>query len=714
MNNYLLVIFLLFSVFTGKNQDTNNIQNLRLQLNTSASYLDINPEKAIAEAKKGLILCNENDYYKGSFLGIIGYGYFLKSDIDNALLYTKKSIRYLSKTDSIKQLSKSYSTLGLIYYKTRNYDRAIKIFKICIKNQNKVNDKKGIAVSDMNIGAVYDAKGEYQYAIYYYLKALEYYEQTKNHRNYYSLLIDIGGIYDKMGNYKKALEYNLKAKHFVLKSKSNIDSASFYMNTGIIYKNLDSIDNAYRYYRKALKIAQNIKNDHLFAMLYNNLGNLFFEINKFDSALVYFNNSLAKYTKCNDTAGITLTYINIGKVYLKTENIEKSLIYLEKAKKNAKEYSLKLKLLYVYELQTKIYEKQAKYKKAFIAQTNYYSLRDEIFNIEKQKQIEKIQAKHKIKEKEQKVKILTQKNHIKDLEIKKYQYYKFLFILIIIFLSTLSFIIYNRFKIKKRANTLLEKQKKELDILNKKLNTVNNDLQQTNSNLKELNKTKDKFFSIISHDLKNPLNVLYATTDLLIKNMDSFPTKKISIYLQNMKRSSENLINFLNNLLEWAQMQTGKINVVKENFDLFDIVEQNLLIQIDVAHYKEIEISSEIKKNTIVYGDKEMISTVIRNLLSNAIKFTNRKGKITISAKEHNKIVTVSIADTGIGISDDEIKNLFNAGIIHKKQGTENEKGTGLGLILCKEFIERNNGKLTIKSNVNKGSIFSFTLNTSL
>ena len=137
-------------------------------------------------------------------------------------------------------------------------------------------------------------------------------------------------------------------------------------------------------------------------------------------------------------------------------------------------------------------------------------------------------------------------------------------------------------------------------------------------------------------------------------------------------------------------------------------------IQIDVAHYKEIEISSEIKKNTIVYGDKEMISTVIRNLLSNAIKFTNRKGKITISAKEHNKIVTVSIADTGIGISDDEIKNLFNAGIIHKNQGTENEKGTGLGLILCKEFIERNNGKLTIKSNVNKGSIFSFTFNTSL
>ncbi len=236
------------------------------------------------------------------------------------------------------------------------------------------------------------------------------------------------------------------------------------------------------------------------------------------------------------------------------------------------------------------------------------------------------------------------------------------------------------------------------------------DLQLQKRNLKELNATKDKFFSIIAHDLKSPLNQLLGLSEILKKEIEMDQEKDISRLVNLMNISAKSGRMLLENLLEWSRSQTGSIKYFPEDLDIVHITNEIIELQENNAIQKNISIQSKIKNGTTVFADRNMIKTILRNLISNGIKFSKRGGNISLQTKKENGFVTYSVIDNGIGIKAGDIKKLFRIDINPNEIGNSEEKGTGLGLILCKEFVEINGGKIWVESNYGKGSAFNFSL----
>jgi PAS domain S-box-containing protein len=243
------------------------------------------------------------------------------------------------------------------------------------------------------------------------------------------------------------------------------------------------------------------------------------------------------------------------------------------------------------------------------------------------------------------------------------------------------------------------------------------ELEKLTGELKIQNETKNKFFSIISHDLINPIAGIIGFSDLLKENYSDLEPEKIKKYATIINKSANFTLSLLHDLLEWSRVQIGSIKPNKEIFILSDLLAHNIAGVSSLAFSKKIGLTSDFRQKLNVYADKKMISTIMRNLLSNAIKFTPQGGTITISSEEISlngkKLLETTITDTGIGMSEEKLDNLFKIEHNYRSTGTNNEAGTGLGLILCKEFIEKNNGTIKVQSEVNVGSSFVFTLEAS-
>jgi PAS domain S-box-containing protein len=236
------------------------------------------------------------------------------------------------------------------------------------------------------------------------------------------------------------------------------------------------------------------------------------------------------------------------------------------------------------------------------------------------------------------------------------------------------------------------------------------DLKRYENELKKLVTTKDKFFSIIAHDLKNPFNSILGATSILINKKDKLDKERIQYFHGNIYNVAQQGYDLLENLLEWARSQTGRLDLKFERLNLYELSNEAIGILRSNADNKQIEIINKINKNYEVVADKNTVKTVFRNLLSNAIKYTNPKGKVILNAESEGKYKKVSISDTGIGIPKKYLSKIFKVDVQYSRKGTAEESGTGLGLILCKEFVEKNNGKIFVQSVEGEGSIFYFTL----
>jgi len=231
-----------------------------------------------------------------------------------------------------------------------------------------------------------------------------------------------------------------------------------------------------------------------------------------------------------------------------------------------------------------------------------------------------------------------------------------------------------------------------------------------NQELKELNRTKDKFFSIIGHDLGNQFNIIVGFSEMLISGFKNLDASKLEYHLNNIHKSSRHAYELLENLLTWSQMQTKSIPYNPQAFHIQDKITESLELLEGAYTKKNIQIKVIAKKEISVFADVNMFSTVFRNLVSNAIKFTPENGNITIHLIKKEDFCEITVKDNGIGISEENIRKIFRIDSNHSTLGTNGEKGTGLGLLLCKEFVEKHNGKIWVESAVGKGSRFVFTL----
>ena len=239
-------------------------------------------------------------------------------------------------------------------------------------------------------------------------------------------------------------------------------------------------------------------------------------------------------------------------------------------------------------------------------------------------------------------------------------------------------------------------------------------IRMKNKQLKTLNATKDKFFSIIAHDLKSPFNAVLGFSDMLVAHVDNMEKKDITRMAHLINKSANLAVGLLTNLMEWSQSQTGRTRYTPEDLEVGPLVDEVVFLFVDVANKKDIEIVKDLPDQLTVFADREMLKTIMRNLISNAIKFTPRGGRVTISAEMQEKGLLMSVADTGVGISEQNLKKIFRIDENFTTAGTEKEEGTGLGLILCREFVEKHKGRIWVESitgpSAKTGSVFSFRI----
>jgi signal transduction histidine kinase len=349
-----------------------------------------------------------------------------------------------------------------------------------------------------------------------------------------------------------------------------------------------------------------------------------------------------------------------------------------------------------YNLLSRTYEKMGDFKTALEYNKLFVQSSDSLDQKDKYDKLINLEKQYETEKKENELIRLQAKQELTSLQLANNKKLKTLAIITATLLFLFVIFILLKYFEKIKSNELLERK--------------NQQIEKSENELRLLNASKNKFFSIIAHDLKNPLHTIIGYSELLSKENRTFTDTERTNFAKNINKSTNSLYRLLQNLLEWSKTQTGNLRFTPIEFEISKVIENPINIIRQMAENKNISIIMDYEGNLKVFADPLMIETVLRNLLSNAIKFTHENGQVEIIIRQSESLTYFSIKDSGIGISKEDAENLFRIDSKVKRKGTNNEEGTGIGLLLCKEFVELNHGTISVVSEPNKGSTFIFTL----
>jgi signal transduction histidine kinase len=535
-----------------------------------------------------------------------------------------------------------------------------------------------------------------------------------------------GAMYYEWGDFRKARNYYQKAFEIYRSVGDSLSLPSVYqnlsaanMNIGLsfipekfkIFENLSNMDNQYivdnssRYYldlslsqiEKSIHLHKKYNMSELYPNLYSYLGVIKAYYGETSIAIEYLKLAIDSLQDHPNINLLARNYINLGIMNYRIGDLDKAEELLKKSISIADSTGDPILLNDAYYSLMDLYEDLSNYEQAHLLAMKIINIKDSVFNRQSMEKIIELETEYEVDKKNNELQLAKAEKQALDKE-KNY------FIVIILLLSIAVILISVLFYFKSRSN-------KELNQKSRKLEAMNFELEKTKVKITEANQTKDKFFSIISHDLKNPISSFKQVTSFLdddYYNIDD--NEKIEI-IKELRKYSENLYNLLENLLTWSRTQRGNINYNPEYEDLHDIVNytiEHLNVQ---SERKNIDIINNIRKRTVAYFDPNLTSTILRNLISNAIKYSNENSKVEISLKNgFDQFYSIDIKDSGIGINENKLNKLFEVGRNISTSGTRNESGTGLGLVICKEFAQRQGGDINVKSKPGIGSTFSLLI----
>ncbi len=486
-----------------------------------------------------------------------------------------------------------------------------------------------------------------------------------------------GNIDEAFDDYRQLLIYSRQ-----LELRAQEADALFHL--GQLLTRQKKYKEALQSHKEALTIRRSIHDKSKEAMSLNDIGELYRSTKNYERSLANHVAALEIRQKLKDEPGLAESYNSVGALYIAKKDYKRAIANLELALQASREVHDQEQTLKTYEYLSQCYKELKDYKKALESKESSLGILDFIQNEKNERQLLETQNRYQMKKKEGEIDKLeldrTQREKVIEAQTKLRN---FLFLLIALGMVISLLVLYLYF-LKRRSNRKLQ----------------------------EINDTKDKLFSIIGHDLKGPLNSLTAFSTLLLHHTDSLTKDEIKMLSLDLDKSLKNLFTLLENLLEWGRSQSGNIDFKPEAFDLAIVLKENQDLLKGLAENKKITIVNDNAASLSVKAHHNSINTVVRNLISNAIKFTPEGGKITLKVESAERQLRVSVEDTGVGMSEAAIQRLFKIGTKHSTLGTAQEKGTGLGLVLCKDFVEKNGGTIGVESIEGKGSTFYFTVPT--
>lgn len=686
-------------------QKSSGIDKVTAYDKISRIYWDQNPDSslhyaslALAEAKN-----DKSDLCFGEAYNSLGNAYASKGDHELALKYYYKSKDHREQANDLVKMAFSLNNISLSLKKQKKFSEAISALKQAAEYCNEAKDYKDEAIMYQQIASQYKELLDLNRALEFSIKATNTYLTNKITDGLASCYNFIGTLHKDLKNIDLAEDYYLKAYNIWLKENDDYGLSSAYNNLGTVYNDKGDDQKALEFYAKSLELSKKLDDSNGIAIAYNNLGFVYTKINQIEKGIDAYLKSVEISKSLNDPDSYLNTYNNIALAYLKKNNLSKSEQYVNIVVQNIHRISDPNITQETYKILSDINSRKGNYQKAFEYKQIELAYNDSLYNKQQTRNIIEMQARFESEAKEREIQLLKKDNDIKNLQYEKQQFFQKILIVITLLLLIIITGTMLSFRIIRRSNKLLAQKNIESENANAKL-------LESEKNLKELNATKDKLFSIIAHDLKNPFNALMGFSDLLERNFNFLSDEEKKEYISVISDSTQNLYKLLDNLLQWTRTQTGSIAYNAENFKLQTLIKQEVDLLTPNAEKKKIKIDINVENDLTAFADKNSIAIVIRNLVSNAIKFTSNGGWIEISAHANDKFVEVVVNDSGIGIKNEDIDKIFMLDGSFTTKGTANETGTGLGLLLCKEFVEKNNGKIWVDSYKGKGSSFYFTL----
>lgn len=657
---------------------------------------------------------NKLNYQRGKvdILNGLGMLHNYRGEYKRALKYLTETLKINKYLKDKKIIANSYNYLGVTYHYQNNYKKALEYYFKSLKIKKELGDKKGVAIRYNNIGVIYNTQGDYAKALKYYFKSLKIKEELGDKRGVAYSYHNIGLIYKHQKNYKKALNYYSKSLEINKKLEGKKEVIETYINIGNIYINENKNRKALSFFKKSLKTAKELGDKLLITIIYQSMGTAYENQSNFGKAKKYYLKSLEVAECIESKAQKSDALISIGNLYLKLNQWNLAQQYLSKGLQLATEKGIRENIRNATEHLALVEENLGNYKLAYEYHKLFKQTVDSLQNEELTQKITRMEAEYYFKQEKDSLQNINTMERIKFEQNIAYR--KTIQIVTLIGLGLLAFfllILFLFFQSKKRSNRLLKLKTKELEVANKEVSLQKEEILTQNHKLHELNNLKDRVFSIISHDLRSPINSLQGLL-LIMKYNNRLSEQEMQKVITRLSESVEGVAGLLNNLLYWGKSQMeGELNLSPEPLVLQDYIQEVTQLFSEIIKTKEIKIIIDIERYIPnIYADPEILRFLLRNLLNNACKFSHPKGQVTIKVSQiKENLVNISIQDEGVGMNEKTKNSLFK-GFVKSTKGTNAEKGTGLGLMLCQEFVELSQGKIGVESVLNEGSTFWFAL----
>lgn len=719
----LLIIFNLCNHTLSARQQNHRIDSLKKLV---ISALEKKPTKADTITIKQIDKLASR-YYDLNPDSTVYYG-LLEVRLSREIGYLKGVANGISQIASVNTLRGDYTE------STGKYNSALKIYQ-------QLHDNRGISESYLGLGRIQDYLGNYDAAIKLYQKALSCCLKTPDETDDGECYNVLGVTYDNKGDFSKALDYYFKALLINIKHNDQNAAANKYSNIGVIMQELEIFPKALTYYNRALTIWEKLGDQQGISTVCQDIGDLYIAQKDYKKAISYLNRAYTIFKRLNDTEGLALVYYDLGLYNYYVKHPDVAMRYLKMSLRSAQQNKIRYIQAYAYVGLAKVDNWQKNYLQAYnyavqakkqgrqlnslIVETDaseqlsiaFAGLKrfEEAYHEHKafahlKSDLQHSESIHKAMFYNLELDFAKKQKELMDRQQKKEADYKKrianqnnenLISAILIIVLAISVSIYYNAKRKQQHINLLLAQKNEEIIRQQE------DLNAQATKLNELNSLKDRLIGVLAHDLRAPISTLRGLFALMTdENLSDEEFIKMTPKVFNRL---ENTSDFLDTLLFWINSQVGENKNQVVSFSLADVVSREIQHLEDKLYQKNLKVQQTILPNVTVLADPNSVRIVIHNFLTNAIKFSNRDGVIEVTAWIENDEVNFCLNDHGIGMSAEYLNTLFKSHV-NSSAGTENELGTGMGLLFCKDLIEKQNGKIWAKSVLGIGTQLCFTL----
>jgi len=705
-----IVVFFLFSLkSSGQTAKIDSLTNLisevkgeelcQVYLDLAKEYNYVDPNKVIYYADLALPIAVENGNKEQEAAANLrlGAGYIFNGEFEKGRQYSEKALSISQGIDDNELIISSLNSLAAYHMNLGEYSESLRLFR---KAQEMVEEEglaENKAMIQLNIGAVLTTQGDRTNGLLHLFEALKYYEGSDDRRTLARTLNNIAVNYHYWKDYDRALEYYKQTLEVYKGLNDGVGQVVVLNNIGEIYKDKKEYEKGISYYNQVLTTAEKF-NIGVYYKAYGWIGlaEAYLQIDKIQESLDYVGQALAVFQDVKMQEGIATANLILAQLNLKQEKLDAALANINLCLQITKSSGIIELEQRAYLVRSQIYFEAQRFKMAYGDLQNYATISDTLYTRELNDSFSDLRSGMEVALKQNEIDLLQKDNQIKDLKIKRQHSSTIILLLIVLSLFVVFLVMLGYIKSRRKVNELLTEK--------------NYQIRKQHEELLRVNETKDKFLSIIAHDLRNPIGAFKDVVGQLADFPEMFTEDLRQQIINELRAEAESTYFLLNNLLSWAKNQKDSITYKPEKLDIQKIVRNNIQLNNRLSEAKKITVSSEMEGDLVALADHNMVNLVLRNLISNAIKFTIEGGHIFVNVKDEGNMLSVSVKDTGVGIAEEDLPLIFDPTRHLSTYGTNHEKGSGLGLLLCKEFVETNGGTIKVESKQAEGSTFTFTL----